>query len=145
MKSMTELAGGELCLPQQPHNQVGAARRRSFFRLQCRYLPHVEGLAIYNSLVLASHGHIICLLQMLFDDKAHEGIVRRMSWKWKRTGHGIHRRFATQDKIELRLWYNYFILLNVVNLYVARLNQNTIWRCLWWRQFMFLSNLDSDK
>ena len=28
MKSMTELAGGELCLPQRPHNQVGAARRR---------------------------------------------------------------------------------------------------------------------
>ena len=27
MKSMTELAGGELCLPQRPHNQVGAARR----------------------------------------------------------------------------------------------------------------------
>ena len=27
-KSMTELAGGELCLPQRPHNQVGAARRR---------------------------------------------------------------------------------------------------------------------
>ena len=25
---MTELAGGELCLPQRPHNQVGAARRR---------------------------------------------------------------------------------------------------------------------
>ena len=29
MKSTTELAGGELCLPQRPHNQVGAARRRS--------------------------------------------------------------------------------------------------------------------
>ena len=27
-RSMTELAGGELCLPQRPHNQVGAARRR---------------------------------------------------------------------------------------------------------------------
>ena len=25
---MTELAGGELCLSQRPHNQVGAARRR---------------------------------------------------------------------------------------------------------------------
>ena len=25
---MTELAGGELCLPQRPHNQVGAARKR---------------------------------------------------------------------------------------------------------------------
>ena len=31
MKSMTELAGGELCLPQRPHNQVGAVRRRSAF------------------------------------------------------------------------------------------------------------------
>ena len=30
MTSMTELAGGELCLPQRPHNQVGAARRRRF-------------------------------------------------------------------------------------------------------------------
>ena len=29
MKSMTELAGGELCLPHRPHNQVGAARRTS--------------------------------------------------------------------------------------------------------------------
>ena len=28
MNAMTELAGGELCLLQQPHNQVGAARRR---------------------------------------------------------------------------------------------------------------------
>ena len=28
MKSMTELAVGELCLPHQPHNQVEAARRR---------------------------------------------------------------------------------------------------------------------
>ena len=27
-RSMTELAGGELCLPQRSHNQVGAARRR---------------------------------------------------------------------------------------------------------------------
>ena len=27
-KSMTELAGGELCLTQRPHNQVRAARRR---------------------------------------------------------------------------------------------------------------------
>ena len=26
MMSMTELAGGELCLPQRPHNQVRAAR-----------------------------------------------------------------------------------------------------------------------
>ena len=25
---MTELAGGELCLPQRPHNNVGTARRR---------------------------------------------------------------------------------------------------------------------
>ena len=25
---MTELAGGELCLPQRPHNQVGVARIR---------------------------------------------------------------------------------------------------------------------
>ena len=33
MKCMTELAGGELCLPQRPHNQVGAARRRSEGRL----------------------------------------------------------------------------------------------------------------
>ena len=28
MKSVTELAGGGLCLPQRSHNQVGAARRR---------------------------------------------------------------------------------------------------------------------
>ena len=28
MNSMTELAGVELCLPQRPHNQVGAASRR---------------------------------------------------------------------------------------------------------------------
>ena len=28
MKFMTELAGGELCLPQRPQHQVGAARRR---------------------------------------------------------------------------------------------------------------------
>ena len=28
MKSMTELAGGELCLTQRPHDLVGAARRR---------------------------------------------------------------------------------------------------------------------
>ena len=28
MKSMTELAGEELCLPQRPRNQMGAARRR---------------------------------------------------------------------------------------------------------------------
>ena len=28
MKSVTELAGGELCLPQRPHNQREAARRR---------------------------------------------------------------------------------------------------------------------
>ena len=34
--SMTELAGGELCLPQRPHNQVGAARRRR------RILPSLE-------------------------------------------------------------------------------------------------------
>ena len=27
MKSMTELAGGEYCLAQRPHNQVGAARK----------------------------------------------------------------------------------------------------------------------
>ena len=27
-KSMIELAGGEWCLPQRPHSQVGAARRR---------------------------------------------------------------------------------------------------------------------
>ena len=26
-RSMAKLAGGELCLPQRPHNQVGAARR----------------------------------------------------------------------------------------------------------------------
>ena len=29
MKSMTELAGGELCLLQRPHNQVGVARRKA--------------------------------------------------------------------------------------------------------------------
>ena len=29
MMSMTELPGGELCLPLQPQNEVGAARRRS--------------------------------------------------------------------------------------------------------------------
>ena len=28
MKSVTELAGGELCLPQRTHNQMEAARRR---------------------------------------------------------------------------------------------------------------------
>ena len=28
MKYMKQLAGGELCRPQRPHNQVGAARRR---------------------------------------------------------------------------------------------------------------------
>ena len=28
INSMTELAGGELFLPQRPYNQVGAARRR---------------------------------------------------------------------------------------------------------------------
>ena len=28
MKFMTELAGGELCLPQRPHNQVVVARTR---------------------------------------------------------------------------------------------------------------------
>ena len=28
MKSMTELAAGELCLPQRPHNEMGAARRK---------------------------------------------------------------------------------------------------------------------
>ena len=41
MKSMTELAGGELCLPQRHHNQVGAARRRtlSLFKLEkVRYI-----------------------------------------------------------------------------------------------------------
>ena len=27
-RSMTELVGGELCMPQRPYNQVGAARRR---------------------------------------------------------------------------------------------------------------------
>ena len=31
---MTELAGGELCLQQRPHNQVGAARRRSLAAIQ---------------------------------------------------------------------------------------------------------------
>ena len=32
---MAQLAGGELCLPQRPHNQVGAARirRRSYSRI----------------------------------------------------------------------------------------------------------------
>ena len=39
---MTELAGGELCLPQRPHNQVGAVRRRRIMedarviRSQCK-------------------------------------------------------------------------------------------------------------
>ena len=33
MKSMTELAGGELCQPQRSHNQVGAAIRRKSFRI----------------------------------------------------------------------------------------------------------------
>ena len=36
MKSMTELAGGELCLLQRPHNQVGAVRRRRLvLKLDC--------------------------------------------------------------------------------------------------------------
>ena len=35
--SMTELAGGELCLLQQPHNQVGAARGRII--QNCNYSP----------------------------------------------------------------------------------------------------------
>ena len=31
---MTELAGGELCLPQRPHNQVGVARKRDCIPLE---------------------------------------------------------------------------------------------------------------
>ena len=49
MKSITELAGGELCLPQRPHNQVGAARwRRILFMdsqgsgMLVHYDPRVE-------------------------------------------------------------------------------------------------------
>ena len=42
MKSMAELAGGELCLPQQPHNQEGAARRR-------RRRGHVDRLGKYTT------------------------------------------------------------------------------------------------
>ena len=38
MKSMTELAGGELCLPQRPHSQVGVTRRRS----KANELPWME-------------------------------------------------------------------------------------------------------
>ena len=34
-KSMTELAGGEMCLPQRPHNQVGTARRGRRRRTEC--------------------------------------------------------------------------------------------------------------
>ena len=36
MKSMAELAGGGVCLPQRPHNQVGAARRRR----SCTIITH---------------------------------------------------------------------------------------------------------
>ena len=53
MKSMTELAGGELCLPHRPHNQVGAARRRrSFFNLPdtihvCLYFGRIRPVINY--------------------------------------------------------------------------------------------------
>ena len=40
MKSMSELAEGESGLPQRPHNQVGAARRR-------RIPQHVETLLLF--------------------------------------------------------------------------------------------------
>ena len=45
MKSMTELAGGELCLPQRPHNQVGAARRR-------RLMPLSPSLITFDCLLI---------------------------------------------------------------------------------------------
>ena len=40
-RSMTELAG-ELYLPQRPHNQVGAARRRSY----CSFIPPARYAAL---------------------------------------------------------------------------------------------------
>ena len=40
MKSMTELAGGELCLPQLPHNQVGGAGRRR--KVDANYIEVID-------------------------------------------------------------------------------------------------------
>ena len=42
MKSMTDLGEGELCLPQRPHNQVGAARRRRLVELRVVADGHVQ-------------------------------------------------------------------------------------------------------
>ena len=52
---MTELAGGELCLPQRPHSQVGAAiayrrRRRSLFVTRTIFIVAVS-VRQYNRLV----------------------------------------------------------------------------------------------
>ena len=45
-KSMTELAGGELCLPQRPDNLVGAARRRR--TLRAKHNPYESQLKDFS-------------------------------------------------------------------------------------------------
>ena len=39
MRSMTELAGGGMRLPQRPHNQVGAARGRRVSLSSAVFIP----------------------------------------------------------------------------------------------------------
>ena len=63
---MAELAGGELCLPQRPHSQVGAARRRRsrsvgmmYRLLKDRHMPKKAKLLIHMTILrpILLYGH----------------------------------------------------------------------------------------
>ena len=56
MKSMTELAGGELCLPQRPRNQVGAARRNECYNRT----PHIRFSHFGTRILHTSSSSLAC-------------------------------------------------------------------------------------
>ena len=57
MKSMTELAGAELCLPQRPYNQVEADRRRRNEHAErrtaapCDPKPHIDVMSAIKTAI----------------------------------------------------------------------------------------------
>ena len=68
-RSMSELAGGELCLPQRPHNQVGAARRKRRI-LHIKYVFQIRLKSTHYCGALVLFHFMICLhkLQLWNED-----------------------------------------------------------------------------
>ena len=74
---MTELAEGELCLPQRPHNQVGAVSRRSVVLVVLGDVDLYHS-SVSRSLVSAPESAI----RLIGRDKSKSGILEDFLFHW---------------------------------------------------------------